>query len=118
MKKHAEKDVISAIFLYEVCKKILANSIGNNGRDLSEGEFLSRDAVREVREVIHLTSPAMTPCDRETTAIGICRGLIMAVRFIEAERELASAPQGAPFSMEDAFSCRSSDYIGHGHCEA
>ena len=97
MKKHAEKDVIAAIFLYEVCKKILADSIGNNGRDLSEGEFLSRDAVREVREVIHLTSPEMTPCDRETTAIGICRGLVMAVRFIEeqqqeAEGELASAP--------------------------
>ena len=92
MKKHAEKDVTAAIFLYQVCKKILADSIGNSGRDLTEGEFLSPDAVRAVREVIHLTSPEMTPSDKETTAIGICRGLVMAVRFIEAERELASAP--------------------------
>ena len=97
MKKHAEKDVTAAIFLYQVCKKILADSIENGGRDLTEGEFLSPDAVQEVREAIQLTSPEMTPHNRDMTAIGICRGLVMAVRFIEeqrqeAEGELASAP--------------------------
>ena len=98
MKKDNEQDVIAAaVYLYSVCKKVLADSIGNNGRDLRDGRFLSPDAVGDVREAIHLTSPEMTPRDKELTATGICRGLVMAVRFIEEQQheiegELVAAP--------------------------
>ena len=54
--------------LVGVCSAILEESIGNDGRDLGTGEYLSPAAVDEVHEAIRLGMPTM-PAQRQ---IDVC----------------------------------------------
>ena len=76
-----------AALLVGVCSAILEESIGNDGRDLGTGEYLSPAAVDEVHEAIRLGMPTTPDSDRYMFATGICTGLAAAVRFLEAKQQ-------------------------------
>ena len=76
-----------AALLVGVCSAILEDAVGNDGRDLNTGEYISQAAVDEVHEAIRLGMPTMAANDRYMFATGICTGLAAAARFLEANQQ-------------------------------
>ena len=70
-----------------VCSAILEDAVGNDGRDLNTGEYISQAAVDEVHEAIRLGMPTMAANDRYMFATGICTGLAAAARYLEAKQQ-------------------------------
>ena len=70
-----------------VCSAILEDSIGNDGRVLNTGEYISQAAVDEVHEAVRLGMPTMPDHDRYMFATGICTGLAAAARFLETNQQ-------------------------------
>ena len=87
MSQHDDDGLDVAALLVGVCSAILEDSIGNDGRDLGTGEYLSQAAVREVHEAVRLGMPTMPDHDRTIFATGICTGLAAALRFLEAKQQ-------------------------------
>ena len=87
MSEHDDDGLDVAALLVGVCSAILEDAIGNDGRDLNTGEYLSQAAVHEVHEAVRLGMPTMPDHDRSMFTTGICTGLAAALRLMEAKQQ-------------------------------
>ena len=84
MSQHDDAGLDVAALLAGVCSAILEEAVGNDGRELGTGEFISPAAVEEVHAAVRVGLPMTPDHDRYMFATGICTGLAAAVRHLEA----------------------------------
>ena len=90
MSEHDDAGLDVAALLAGVCSAILEEAVGNSGRELGAGEYLSPAAVDEVHAAVRVGMPTTPAHDRYMFAIGICTGLAAAVRHLEAQQQEGS----------------------------
>ena len=75
-----------ATVLVDVCNRVLQDSLRDNGQDFNQGQrYISEDSVSNISNAVDTVMPDVSDIDRSILVDGICTGLAVSVRFIEAK---------------------------------